>query len=421
MYLKLHSDFEGNDLAREAADIIKSCVHCGFCNATCPTYQEQFDERDGPRGRIYLVKHMLESGQAGAATRLHLDRCLTCRACETTCPSGVRYSRVADIGREIIDQSTRRPIAERLMRGFARKVFPFPARMRPLLAIGRLTRRLLPRRLRHQVPARQTVSAQAAGGPAAQRTMLVLGGCVQAAATPATNHAARRVLRRLGIDLIDVPEAGCCGAVSYHLAVRDEALVFMRRNIDAWWPHVEAGAEAIVSTASGCGVMINEYGELLADDPAYSARAQRISELARDLSEVLEAEDLDVLRVTENLAATAVHCPCTLSHGQKRDGSVERILERTGVPLVATAEKHLCCGSAGTYSLFQPGMSRRLLERKLAALSVGEPEQIVTANIGCQLHLASRSEVPVRHWIELLDLPADGDSDPGFQNRATVP
>jgi len=403
MYLKLHSNFAGDTLAREAADIIKSCVHCGFCNATCPTYQEQFDERDGPRGRIYLVKHMLESGQAGDATRMHLDRCLTCRACETTCPSGVRYSRVADIGREIIDASTNRPISERLMRGFARKVFPFPARMRPLLAIGRLTRWLLPSRLRDQVPDRQVVAPQSVSAPAAQRKMLVLGGCVQAAATPATNHAARRVFRRLGIDLVDVPEAGCCGAVSYHLAAREEALVFMRRNIDAWWPHVESGAEAIVSTASGCGVMINEYADLLADDPAYSARAKRITELARDLSEVLEAEDLDVLRVSTDTPATAVHCPCTLSHGQKRDGSVERILERTGIPLVVTAEKHLCCGSAGTYSLFQPEMSRRLLKRKLAALSVGDPKQIVTANIGCQLHLASRSDVPVRHWIELLD------------------
>ena len=206
MYLKLHSDFAGNALAREAADIIKSCVHCGFCNATCPTYQELFDERDGPRGRIYLVKHMLESGQAGDATRVHLDRCLTCRACETTCPSGVRYSRVADIGREIIDKSTKRPISERLKRGFARKVFPFPARMRPLLAIGQLTRWFLPSGLRDQVPARQVVSAQAAGEPAAQRRMLVLGGCVQAAATPATNHAARRVFRRLGIDLIHLGE-----------------------------------------------------------------------------------------------------------------------------------------------------------------------------------------------------------------------
>jgi glycolate oxidase iron-sulfur subunit len=405
MYLKLHSDFAGNTLAREAADIIKSCVHCGFCNATCPTYQEFFDERDGPRGRIYLVKHMLESGQAGDATRMHLDRCLTCRACETTCPSGVRYSRVADIGREIIEEATTRPLAERWMRGLARTVFPFPARMRPLLAIGRFTRWLLPSRLREQVPARPALSAQDVGEWAAQRKMLVLGGCVQAAATPATNHAARRVFRRLGIELIDAPSAGCCGAVSYHLAAREEALGFVRRNIDAWWPYVEAGAEAIVSTASGCGVMINDYGELLQDDPRYSAKAQRISELARDVSEVLETEDLGVFRDAAEKRATAVHCPCTLSHGQQRDGSVERILDRVGIPLVDTTEKHLCCGSAGTYSMFQPEISKRLLKRKLAALSVGKPEQIVTANVGCQLHLASRSDVPVRHWIELLDEP----------------
>lgn len=238
--------------------------------------------------------------------------------------------------------------------------------------------------------------------------MIVLAGCVQAAATPRTNDAARRVLRRLGIDLIDVASAGCCGAVSYHLAARDEGLDFMKRNVDAWWPYIEAGAEAIVSTATGCGVMLDDYGDLLKDDPVYAARARRVSELARDLSEVLEAEDLSVFRDSVVKRATAVHCPCTLSHGQKLDGSLERILERAGVPLVATSEKHLCCGSAGTYSLLQPEISRRLLDRKLAALSVGKPEQIVTANIGCQLHLGSQSEVPVRHWIELFDV-GDGD------------
>ena len=409
MYLKLHGDFAGNALAREAADIIKKCVHCGFCNATCPTYQEFFDERDGPRGRLYLVKHMLESGEAGDATRLHLDRCLTCRACETTCPSGVRYSRAADIGREIIEQTTERPIVDRLKRGFAKTVFPYPERMRPLLAIGRLTRWLLPASLRRQIPPRQKLHGPAAEQTGAQRKMIVLGGCVQSAATPATNHAAQRVFRRLGIDLVDVASAGCCGAVSYHLAAREEAQRFVRHNIDAWWPHVEAGAEAIVSTASGCGVMIRDYGELLEDDPAYAAKARRISELARDVSDVLETEDLDVFSGSMKKLATAVHCPCTLSHGQKREGAVERILERTGLPLVPTSEKHLCCGSAGTYSLFQPEISKRLLERKLAALSVGRPKQIVTANIGYQLHLASQSDVPVKHWIELLDEQSGDD------------
>jgi len=403
MHVRLHSDYAADALAREAADIIKSCVHCGFCNATCPTYQEFFDERDGPRGRVYLVKSMLESGQAGDATRLHLDRCLTCRACETTCPSGVRYGRLADIGRELVEQKTRRPVAHRFVRSVARKVFPYPRRVGFVMAAGRLVQWLLPAQLRRQIPPRQALPARDEPAATAPRKMIILGGCVQSAATPRTNAAARRVLRRLGIELIDVPSAGCCGAVSYHLAARDEALGFVRRNVDAWWPYIEAGAEAIVSSASGCGVMIDEYGELLRDEPAYADRARRISELARDLTEVIEAEDLDVFRESVARRATAVHCPCTLSHGQKRDGALERILERVGIPLTATREKHLCCGSAGTYSLLQPAISERLLERKLAALSAGDPEQIVTANIGCQLHLGSRSDVPVRHWIELLD------------------
>jgi len=326
----------------------------------------------------------------------------------------VRYGRAADIGREIIEQKMQRPVADRLKRVFARTVFPYPDRMKPLLAIGRLTRWLLPASLRQQIPPRQKLPPPVARQSAAQRKMIVLGGCVQSAATPATNHAAQRVFRRIGIDLVDVASAGCCGAVSYHLSAREEALRFVRHNIDAWWPHVEAGAEAIVSTASGCGVMIKDYGELLEDDPAYAAKARRISELARDVSEVLEIEDLSAFRDSTAKRATAVHCPCTLSHGQKREGAVERILERIGLPLVPTSEKHLCCGSAGTYSLFQPEISKRLLERKLAALSLGKPEQIVTANIGCQLHLASRSEVPVRHWIELLD-DQKGGSDPGYQ------
>ena len=403
MYVRLHSDYASSAMAREAAEIIKSCVHCGFCNATCPTYQELFDERDGPRGRVYLIRAMLESGQAGVATRTHLDRCLTCRACETTCPSGVRYGRLVDIGRELIEQQTRRGIADAFVRRIVRKVFPYPKRVGFVIAAGRLFRWMLPSHLKRQVPPRQRIPAPADRQAPASRTMLVLGGCVQSAATPATNAAARRVLRRFGIDLIEAPSAGCCGAVSYHLAARDEALAFVRKNIDAWWPYIEAGAEAIVTTASGCGVMIDDYGELLKDDPDYWAKALRISELARDLSEVLEAEDLSEFRASTEKRATAVHCPCTLSHGQKREGAVERILERAGVPLTPTSEKHLCCGSAGTYSMLQPEISERLLDRKLAALSVGDPEQIVTANIGCQLHLGSRSAVPVRHWIELLD------------------
>lgn len=402
MHVDLHSTLHGNEAAREAASIIQSCVHCGFCNATCPTYQDLFDERDGPRGRIYLVKRLLESGDAGAATRKHLDRCLTCRACETTCPSGVQYGRLVDTGRLLVEQATDRPASQKLLRRLVRFLFPYPQRIRVLLGLGRFFRPVLPPTLRRQVPPRQRVRDDP-GSSKATRKMIVLGGCVQAAATPGTNAAARRVLRRFDIDLFEAPSAGCCGAVDYHLAAQQEGLDFVRRNIDAWWPHVAAGAEAIVTTASGCGVMVKDYGELLKGDPEYADKALRVSELAKDLVEVLENEDLSLLGNTPDKLRTAVHCPCTLTHGQKLGGSVPRILESAGIPLAQTTEDHLCCGSAGTYSMLQPEISRRLLDRKLASLSIDAPQQIVTANIGCQLHLGTRSDVPVRHWIELLD------------------
>lgn len=403
MQISLHPTLAESAAAKEAADIVRSCVHCGFCNATCPTYQELFDERDGPRGRIYLIRHLLESGQAGEETRTHLDRCLSCRACETTCPSGVQYGRLADIGRELVDKTTARPVVPKLIRRVLRWVFPYPQRIRALLGLGRFFSPILPAALRRNIPPRQTLTVEPESSPAVTRMMIVLGGCVQAVATPRTNDAARRVLRRLGIDLVEAKAAGCCGAVSYHLGAQDEGLDFMRRNIDAWWPQVEAGAEAIIATASGCGVLLKDYGELLKHDPDYSAMALRVSELAKDLCEVLENEDLSDLTTMTEEPRTAVHCPCTLMHGQKLAGTLERVLRKVGIPLARTTETHLCCGSAGTYSLLQPEISQRLLKRKLAALSIDEPQQIVTANIGCQLHLGSMSEVPVRHWIELLD------------------
>lgn len=407
MYVDLHSSLAGNATAKEAAKVVKSCVHCGFCNATCPTYQELFDERDGPRGRIYLVKHLLESGDAGAATRKHLDRCLTCRACETTCPSGVEYGRLVDAGRLLVEQVTERPGGQKFLRRMIRWLLPYPARVRQLLGLARLFRPVLPRSLRRQIPPRQRVSGLTESSTAT-RKMIVLGGCVQAAATPGTNHAARRVLRHFNIDLFEAQSAGCCGAVDYHLGARQEGLDYVRRNIDAWWPHIEAGAEAIVTTASGCGVMVKDYGELLRDDPDYAARALRVSEVAKDLVEVIENEDLSLLGTRPEELRTAVHCPCTLMHGQQLGESLPRVLERAGIPLTQTTENHLCCGSAGTYSMLQPVISRRLLDRKLASLCIDAPQQIVTANIGCQLHLGTRSDVPVRHWIELLDSEMKG-------------
>lgn len=403
MQLNVHPSFRENQAATDAAAIMQSCVHCGFCNATCPTYQELLDERDGPRGRIYLIKHMLESGQAGDATRTHLDRCLTCRACETTCPSGVQYGRLVDIGRELVDKLADRPVHQKLVRRVLRWIFPYPQRIRVLLGLGRMFGPMLPQKLHRNIPPKQTTIAAHDQVSPATRKMIVLGGCVQAAVTPRTNNAARRVMRRLGIELLEPQSAGCCGAVSYHLGAQEKGLEFVRRNIDAWWPQIEAGAETIVTTASGCGVMVNDYGELLKNDPDYAAKALRVSELARDLSEVLENEDLSNFHLSASSIRTAVHCPCTLTHGQKLSGSLERILATVGIPLAATKEQHLCCGSAGTYSLLQPGISQRLLKRKLAALSIDEPGQIVTANIGCQLHLGTLADVPVKHWIELLD------------------
>lgn len=407
MQVKLHPLFEDNKSARAAARLVQSCVHCGFCNATCPTYQDLFDERDGPRGRIYLIKQLLERGQAGDMTRKHLDRCLTCRACETTCPSGVQYGRLSDAGRAIVEQVSRRPLAERLMRRLIRLVFPFPRRVNVLLFLGRIAKPILPVTLRRQIPPKQTLSSQAESPNNAARKMVVLGGCVQAAVTPETNAAARRVLRRFDIDLVESTSAGCCGAVDYHLGAHLKGLELARRNIDAWWPQVEAGAEAIVTTASGCGALVKDYGELLKHDASYAEKARRVSELAKDLSEVLDAEDVSIFRESISKSLTAVHCPCSLTHGQRLGYSVEKVLERAGVPLAKTSEKHLCCGSAGSYSLLQPEMSQRLLKRKLAALSLEEPEQIATANIGCQLHLGTQSDIPVRHWIELLDAARD--------------
>ncbi|MDV3237580.1 MAG: glycolate oxidase subunit GlcF [Gammaproteobacteria bacterium] len=400
MQTSLTPDVLDTPEGREADAILRSCVHCGFCTATCPTYQLLGDELDGPRGRIYLIKQMLEGRAATRETRLHLDRCLTCRACETTCPSGVRYGRLADIGRGIAERRIARPWPERLYRHLLRTVIPHAGRFGTLLRIGRAVRPVLPRPLRTKIPAPQKAGTWPP--PRHARRMLVLAGCAQAGATPNTNAAAARVLDRLGISLVVAPAAGCCGALSQHLSAEAEARAFMRRNIDAWWPYVEDSIEAIVTTASGCGVMVKDYGTLLADDPEYAAKAARIAALARDLVEVLGAEDLTPL-TEKRRRRIAFHAPCTLQHGQRLAGTVESVLTKLGFDLTEVRDAHLCCGSAGTYSLLQPELSRRLRDAKLANLERPGPELIATANVGCQLHLQSAAGVPVKHWIELLD------------------
>jgi glycolate oxidase iron-sulfur subunit len=395
---------------READEILRNCVHCGFCNATCPTYQLTGDELDGPRGRIYLIKQVLEGTPPGEQTRLHLDRCLTCRACETTCPSGVDYHRLLDTGREITAQALPRNLPQRLLRLALRRVFTQPRLFRALLRTGQAVRPLLPGALRTRIPARQPLDAPRAAG-SHTRTMLLLDGCVQPALAPQINQAAARVLDALGITLLAARHAACCGALSHHLDAQAEALAFARRNIDAWWPQIEAGAEAIVVTASGCAPMVKDYGRLLADDPAYAERAARVSLLARDLSEVVAAEQPERTLGQAPGTRIAFHSPCTLQHGQRITGVVEGLLGRLGYALTPVADSHLCCGSAGTYSILQPDLAGRLRTNKLAALEQGAPELIATANIGCHQHLGSEAGVPVVHWIELLsNLPTGSPS-----------
>lgn len=391
----------------EADRILRSCVHCGFCLATCPTYQLLGNELDSPRGRIYLVKQMLEGGPVTGKTLLHLDRCLTCRACETTCPSGVQYGKLIDIGRGIAEKKVGRSLFAQLQRKALRALLSTPALFGPLLKLGQWFRPWLPATLQANVPA----PVESGAWPAARhaRKMLVLAGCVQPSMAPQINRAAARVLDRLSISLIVAPEAGCCGALSYHLNAHDEALDYMRRNIDAWTPYLEQGAEAIVMTASGCGVTVRDYGYYLQHDPVYAEKAAHVSSMTRDVSEILVAEEEVLQKLLTNAKAEtrnaklAVHTPCTLQHGQKISGVLEAILTKAGFEIVPAPDRHLCCGAAGTYSILQPELSRQLLKNKLTALETNQPERIVTANIACLLHLQSGAKKPVAHWIELMD------------------
>ncbi|MBI2779619.1 MAG: glycolate oxidase subunit GlcF [Gammaproteobacteria bacterium] len=403
MKTQLSDSIKNTPQGQEADSILRACVHCGFCTATCPTYQLLGDELDGPRGRIYLIKEMLEGETVSRKTQLHLDRCLTCRACETTCPSGVQYGRLVDIGRAVAEERVTRPWQERVTRRVLRAVIPYSSRFTPLLRLGQMVRPLLPAAMRASIPSRHPSTFWPA--PRHTRQMVVLDGCAQPAIAPNINAATARVLDRLGISLLRADRAGCCGAVSHHLNAHEEGMDFMRHNIDAWWPHIEAGAEAIVMTASGCGALVKEYGHILRDDPAYAEKATRVSALTRDISEVLLAEKDGLAKHFSNAKGPklAFHSPCTLQHGQKLPGVVENILQTCGYELTPVPDAHLCCGSAGTYSILQKELSQQLLQNKLAALQSGAPAVIATANIGCLTHLQSRSDVPVRHWVELLD------------------
>ena len=407
MQTALAPEYQDTELGREAEAILRKCVHCGFCTATCPTYQLLGDELDGPRGRIYLIKQVLEGEAPTRTTQQHLDRCLTCRNCETTCPSGVQYGHLIDIGRQVVEAKVPRPPAEARTRRLLKEGLTSPL-FGPALRLGQTVRGLLPAALKDKVPERRSAGAWPKKTHA--RKVLLLEGCVQPAMAPNINAATARVLDAAGIQCVLPRGQGCCGAVKFHLADGEGGLKQMRANVDAWWPHIERGAvEAIVINASGCSVQVKDYGHLLRHEPRYAERAARVSELARDVSELLP-DLVEALqgRVRAPAEVLAWHPPCTLQHGMKLRGGVEQHLGALGFQLrPAAQEAHLCCGSAGTYSVLQPELSKQLRERKLGQLlgATGSerPAAILSANIGCISHLQAGTELPVRHWIELLD------------------
>lgn len=406
MQTKLAPQYQQTAEGREAEAILRNCVHCGFCTATCPTYQLLGDELDGPRGRIYLIKQVFEGATPTRKTQLHLDRCLTCRNCESTCPSGVQYGHLIDIGRKVVDEQVPRPLLEKVVRTALKEGLPSPL-FGPAMKMGQLVRELLPDTLKSKVPAKQDAGVWPTRTHA--RKVLMLAGCVQPAMGPNINSATARVLDAAGIQTVVAAKAGCCGAVRFHLNDHPGGTADMRANIDAWWPHVEAGAEAIVMNASGCGVMVKDYGHVLKDDPAYAAKAARISALTRDLSELLPAlvpvlKPKVAARLSAKVGQVAFHPPCTLQHGQKLKGGVEQHMAELGFSIqTARCEPHLCCGSAGTYSVLNPTIAYQLRDRKLGHLAELQPQVIASANIGCITHLQSGTSTPVRHWVEVLD------------------
>ena len=423
MKIELAELYRDTDLVREAETLLGPCVQCGQCTFTCPTFRLLDDEWDGPRGRIYLIKQMLEGKEPDpgnllpayslktlegkslpANLQLHLDRCLSCRSCETSCPQGVRYGRLLDIGRELVEEAVPRPLKEKLARLALRAVVPHRYRFTALLRAGQALRRFLPDTLSSRIPQQRTAGAWPDRPHA--RNMVIWQGCVQPALAPDINAAAARVLDRFGIRLIAASD-GCCGALSHHMAATDEARAFMRRNIDALWPHIEAGAEALVITASGCGAHFRDYGQLLHDDPKYRDKAKRVSDLARDIAEIVAAEWRDGMLpdipATQRPQRIVFQSSCSLQHGEKLNGVVESLLKRAGFKLMPVTYSFMCCGAAGTYSLLQRTLSESLRARKLETLMASRPVAIATANIGCLTHLASASPVPVHHWIEMLD------------------
>jgi glycolate oxidase iron-sulfur subunit len=412
MKTNIINDFLQTHDGEQANKILRSCVHCGFCNATCPTYQLLGDELDGPRGRIYLIKQTLEGREPTRETQKHLDRCLTCRNCESTCPSGVQYSHLLNIGRALVNEKVARSIGQKSLHTVLRKTFLSPLTFGTLIKTGQLFRPLLPNKIKRSIPEKE--KRVHFDNVSHVRKVLLVAGCVQSSLKPNIDTAARVVFDKLNIECVETPAAGCCGALSHHLNAEAEAMQIIKKNIDSWWPLVENKAiEAICMTASGCGVAIKEYAQLLASDKNYADKAKAISELYKDPAEIVSQE----LNNTENNASTqlantisnsvqnknvAFHPPCTLQHGMKLNNLIEPILRQCGFTVHAFKDKHLCCGSAGTYSITQKTLSQQLLANKLGHIKKVDADMIVTANIGCQLHLQSGTATPVKHWLELF-------------------
>lgn len=392
--------YQNQDYIQEVESILRACVHCGFCTATCPTYQLVNDELDGPRGRIYLIKELLEGNKVTSKTRLHLDRCLTCLSCETTCPSGVRYGKLIETGRTLVEKKTRRPFFNRIKRNLILFFIPHTARFRFTLFLGRMFKYLLPGYIRKKIPDKPEQSERKQTSHA--RKMILFEGCVQPATHPEVNDTTALVLDKMAISTISISEVGCCGAMHHHMSKTKKSLEMIRKNIDAWWPYIESGAEAIVMTASGCGAMLKEYGDLLKNDNQYAEKARRISELTRDICEIISNEPDEVFNNKGQGKKVAFQSPCTLQHGQQITGVVEAILQKAGYELTDVPDGHLCCGSAGSYALLQPEIADKLLNNKIDALESGKPDFIATANIGCHLNLAAATKTPVKHWIELV-------------------
>ncbi|UHQ56021.1 glycolate oxidase subunit GlcF [Microbulbifer sp. YPW16] len=409
--------------AQRAEKVLNACVHCGFCTATCPTYLQEYNELDSPRGRIYLIKEMLETGTPSDVTRLHLDRCVTCQSCETTCPSGVEYHKLVAIGRATTERLAPRGRVGDGLRALLRKLMLTPGLLSSLLRLGRFAAPLMPPRLRRVYFPRQKARSSAASATRVSATsaeggaVILLPGCVQPDLRPGIDGALRRILSHCRVPLLAPRAAGCCGAVSAHTSAPDEGREYARNNIDTWWPMLEQaeseggrGIRAIVSTASGCGVQLKDYPTLLADDPYYAKRAQILADKMRDPVEVVRdliSEGRLGIDATKLPARAVFHCPCTLQHGQGLAGSVEQVFQQQGVELPAVKDAHLCCGSAGTYSILQPKIARALRRQKLENLEASDPEEILTANIGCLLHLQGGTRRPVRHWLEAVAAALD--------------